>query len=323
MERFAASGERSPRFLRCGHTFCVGCLKGVFDRSGGLQCPYCRAETADVDKGIGPDALPVNYQLLHDMEVSQTRKRCNTGAVPNINMFCRSGSSRSQTDISHCENCENDDSSIAAWGCVNCSLILCNPCTDAHLSLKAFKAHVMVTADDCDRRRALKCEIHKETLEFICDDCKVLACPLGNSLLHSGHNVSSLDDGSTRERARITELNVVSENRLKILQAQLAAVAARIVDNRDNTSQMHEKVKQDIAALVEQLSKKAITSHEAIEFHSGKVQRVLEAASVALSGLLAEVCASIKSAEKAAALQSPADLYKSSQVRYLLSLHLQ
>jgi hypothetical protein len=60
MDRFNSS-KHTPRTLRCNHTFCEWCIRGLGEKQK-VTCPKCRQETpvenADVTK------LLCNFQLL-------------------------------------------------------------------------------------------------------------------------------------------------------------------------------------------------------------------------------------------------------------------
>ena len=72
-EVFEATGEKAPRILRCGHTFCHGCLVQMLHRAqmpaaGGKQghktvaCAECR-ETTDVPRGKAEE-LTKNFAVI-------------------------------------------------------------------------------------------------------------------------------------------------------------------------------------------------------------------------------------------------------------------
>ncbi|CAL2043949.1 unnamed protein product [Caenorhabditis brenneri] len=41
LERFTEEDQHTPRVLKCGHTFCLGCITKLW-KSGYIKCPTCR-----------------------------------------------------------------------------------------------------------------------------------------------------------------------------------------------------------------------------------------------------------------------------------------
>lgn len=49
---------KSPKNLPCGHTYCLECLRKIFDISKFLKCPTCRTK---FDGSLKPHDLSKNF----------------------------------------------------------------------------------------------------------------------------------------------------------------------------------------------------------------------------------------------------------------------
>ena len=106
-ERFD-QGERSPKSLPCNHTFCLPCLKQVFDHNpqnqrrsvawldetfeGVLKCPECRVEIFLSRSEIS--ALPPDHRVIQMMDfLSQVTAKSQNVCVKHdnqsLNFFCK------------------------------------------------------------------------------------------------------------------------------------------------------------------------------------------------------------------------------------------
>jgi hypothetical protein len=116
MDRFNSS-KHTPRTLRCNHTFCEWCIRGLGEKQK-VTCPKCRQETpvenADVTK------LLCNFQLLEAVEAAGAEAAAETDPV--------------------CEVC--DDEHAATHRCVECEE-LCAPLLSKHRKSKASRNHVL------------------------------------------------------------------------------------------------------------------------------------------------------------------------------------
>ncbi|OWF35983.1 tripartite motif-containing protein 2-like [Mizuhopecten yessoensis] len=106
-ERFDQS-ERSPKSLPCNHTFCLPCLKQVFDHNqqnqrrsvawldetfeGVLKCPECRVEIFLSRSEI--EALPRDHRVIQMMDFLSTvqaksQNVCSKHDNQPLNFFCK------------------------------------------------------------------------------------------------------------------------------------------------------------------------------------------------------------------------------------------
>ncbi|XP_069130441.1 tripartite motif-containing protein 2-like [Argopecten irradians] len=106
-ERFDQS-ERHPKSLPCNHTFCLPCLKQVFDHNqqnqrrsvawldenfeGVLKCPECRVEIFLSRSEI--DALPRDHRVIQMMDFLSTvqaksQNVCSKHENQPLNFFCK------------------------------------------------------------------------------------------------------------------------------------------------------------------------------------------------------------------------------------------
>ncbi|XP_046562005.1 LOW QUALITY PROTEIN: tripartite motif-containing protein 55-like [Haliotis rubra] len=100
--------ERPPKSLPCNHTFCLPCLKQVFDHSqpatrrdrswldeglhGALKCPQCRVEIYLSRGGIAQ--LPNDHRVIQMMDflsqaVAKSKNVCSKHERQPLNFFCK------------------------------------------------------------------------------------------------------------------------------------------------------------------------------------------------------------------------------------------
>lgn len=92
-------GNKKPLALRCGHSFCSGCLSQM-KRANNAQCPVCRGDWSDQEV----DQLVVVYQLVSGV----------------ADVTCGAG-------FHHADAC-NDHSIRMAFWCKSCVKAACNIC---------------------------------------------------------------------------------------------------------------------------------------------------------------------------------------------------
>ncbi len=93
-------GDKCPRILACGHSFCQSCLTNILKNN--RSCPSCRKRI----KYLSVQDIPPNYDLRNLAEV---------GITSLANNLC---------DNNLCK----DHESYKRWECVDCKQIICGSC---------------------------------------------------------------------------------------------------------------------------------------------------------------------------------------------------
>ncbi|XP_072273386.1 E3 ubiquitin/ISG15 ligase TRIM25-like [Pyxicephalus adspersus] len=235
-----------PVTLRCGHSFCQGCIKSVLDTQEGSKaytCPECRAE------------YPKRPALQRNM------KLCNI-----VEHFHSTQVTQKKAGI-YCTYCIN--SSIAAVKtCLMCEASLC----DLHLSVHSKSADHVLT-EPTSSMESRKCPTHKEILKYYCcKDAKcicVSCCVFGD---HRGHHVELLKEASEKKKDRLrkvlekltskndeTEKNVQNlkehktevQERASTVKAQISAL---FMDLREQLRLLEERILSDISRQKDKVS---------------------------------------------------------------------
>lgn len=151
-----------------------------------LQCPICGQRTIIPIGGVC--RVPKNF--LVDRQMKDAVENLQTQQIPN--QCC-----------SQCHQ-QNEVNSF----CVNCEIILCTVCTDAHLQQRWTSKHNLITLQSKNKpltikldhhasnaSGTLKCFIHpSQEIKLYCSNCEQVACHNCTILLHKGHTFESIDN---------------------------------------------------------------------------------------------------------------------------------
>ncbi|XP_076814593.1 E3 ubiquitin-protein ligase TRIM23-like [Clavelina lepadiformis] len=216
-EQFSLSGDKVPRLLLCGHSFCHDCLTRLPVQVGTLVCPMDRQITDLGDGGVW--SLKKNFALIELMEKLQ---------LGSVNRVC-STSSMASNESTHETNsrieticCDEDDSHVASLYCLVCCTNLCYDCSVTTHSTKTLSKHRRISLDDKPRQPTM-CPLHQtHALEFACleEGCRLnpAMCYLCKEHgKHKGHKHSLLE--SIARTARSTARDAVE--RASALLAQV------------------------------------------------------------------------------------------------------
>ena len=110
-EQYGPDFNNNPRSLKCGHTFCTGCLMKLITPRG-VTCPMCNT----LHPLPNPDValLPINYAVQDIIQANSNPPPvdveqcdvCSTSAAKMICIDCQPGS-----QFKFCENCDKKEHS--------------------------------------------------------------------------------------------------------------------------------------------------------------------------------------------------------------------
>ncbi|XP_053545186.1 E3 ubiquitin/ISG15 ligase TRIM25-like [Bombina bombina] len=232
-----------PITLRCGHNFCLGCIKSVLGtqkRSGVYTCPVCRKsfnKRPELQRNI------TLCNVVKHLQITQPEQN-DTG------IFC-----------TYCIPVP------AAKSCLLCEASLC----DAHLrSHSKSEEHVLTEPTTSWGNR--KCSIHRELLKYYCTEdatCICVFCSLAGE--HRGHQVELLNEASEKKKKRLRDVlqklttkREKTEKRVQSLQEHRRGVqekaagvterlTALIRDIRKQLEDLEKRVLSDITRQQEQV----------------------------------------------------------------------
>ena len=320
-EKFAEAGDKSPRMLTsCGHTYCLKCIQDVCRGQNQLECPSCRVVTK-FGRGNGPDSLAINNHVVRLLEMADSDSRPTVRSRDEIlATACTGHGAEDAIAFDMCMNCDNDAPSSAKWGCVECSVVLCDGCkTTAHPNVLWLRNHHVLSIEDFRQHRSCMCTKHSnEEITIVCNDCDVLVCSIGSQISHSSHATSSLVDGLTRQRGKLEQSLQAAQKLVDSVQPKIAAVNQRVSDNREITTRLHEKVETDRARLVEAINSRAAVAHKEIETRAGASLRRLESEKKAMEDWLARADSCIEASSRALVADCTVTIFTECQVSSFL-----
>ena len=118
-----------------------------------------------------------------------------------------------------CDNCDSSSSKPKAkWRCLQCTTgcsNLCDNCKSQHSSLKALRAHTVISmseyaesAEVNDTSVQSTCPMHNAPIEMYCRDCMIVICKSCVTQQHQTHSITSVNEGVASE---IFDLNLHME----------------------------------------------------------------------------------------------------------------
>ncbi|KAG9466435.1 E3 ubiquitin/ISG15 ligase TRIM25-like [Eleutherodactylus coqui] len=165
-----------PVVLRCGHNFCMDCIKGVLEsqeKSGTYSCPECR------EHFLERPALHINIALRN---IAEHFSIVSEGEVGGIS----------------CTYCIHSPVP-AVKSCVQCEASLCVDHLRVHVK---SPEHVLIEPTSSLNTR--KCPAHKRILEYYCykdSACICVSCKMTEN--HKEHDVGPLKEASTKKLAKL------------------------------------------------------------------------------------------------------------------------
>ncbi|KAL5010752.1 hypothetical protein ScPMuIL_013057 [Solemya velum] len=192
--------NRQPLLLRCGHTYCEGCLKTLArETKSKIICPDCKHET-QLD---GTDGSV--KRLWPDMYLSGLIM-CNQKALleQELNKIVPAGMimpsmKRRELSTDKDKICRECCSRLASCKCVKCDCIMCSNCFEkVHSMSNTLKQHeaTPLIEEPPDTIMSPVCLSHDGRLiEYFCEEDNTPICSrcviIGE---HKGHSITSMED---------------------------------------------------------------------------------------------------------------------------------
>ncbi|CAH1782590.1 unnamed protein product [Owenia fusiformis] len=244
---------KTPKSLKCLHSFCEGCLDEWIQtekdsRKKNYPCPVCKCDT-DIPNG-GANSYRTNFTMKSMAEaLERTKKQLNESSI-------------------NCDICVQDDQHTHAVArCIECAEYLCNTCDKSHGRMRSSKSHkhVKLTGDtekdskiaiDCLVQRNIDCTEHSDQpLKFYCKTDKAIVCRDCCITDHSGHSCVKIEDVAKEEIRNVSALIGLAIQRKNLLEKQL-----KISDNLTETQgqklqKLLSSIKSDRRAMQSELDK--------------------------------------------------------------------
>ncbi|CAN0111139.1 unnamed protein product [Lampetra fluviatilis] len=150
-----------PSTLSCGHSFCLRCLDGAWERASSFSCPQCRV------------AFPERPQLKRNVALANLVEQLRVG--------------ERMAGVVFCDGCD-DGETPAVKTCLRCEMSLCESHLKPHLKNPKLMDHVLVAPIvNLEERR---CAEHDAHLQFYCEQDEIpvcMVCTVAGD--HTGHRV--------------------------------------------------------------------------------------------------------------------------------------
>ncbi|XP_061096510.1 tripartite motif-containing protein 16-like isoform X2 [Conger conger] len=218
---------KEPVAIPCGHSYCMGCIKGCWDQddhTGVYSCPQCR------ETFTPRPVLRKNTMLA---EVVEKLKKTGLQAAPPAHCYAGPG------DVA-CDVCTGRKHK-AVKSCLVCLASYCETHLQPHYESPAFKKHKLANATGNLQENI--CSHHDEPLKIYCRTDQQCICYLCTMDEHKGHDTVS----ATAERTE--------------KQKQLGATQSKF----QQRIQKKEKELQDLRQAVQSLKRSAQAAVEASE----------------------------------------------------------
>ncbi|XP_078470923.1 E3 ubiquitin-protein ligase TRIM11-like [Lampetra fluviatilis] len=198
-----------PSTLSCGHSFCLRCLDGVWERASSFSCPQCRA------------AFPERPQMKRNVALANLVDQLRVG--------------KRMAGVVFCDGC-GDGETPAVKTCLRCEMSLCESHLKPHMINPKLKDHVLVAPIVSLEER--RCKKHKEELKFYCkQDASLvcIACTITGE--HRGHDVDTLEDEHETRKSRVGEETRAVDEKRKKAEASVGQMKATRKDVQDSMLQ--------------------------------------------------------------------------------------
>ncbi|XP_038076569.1 RING finger protein 17-like isoform X2 [Patiria miniata] len=239
-----------PLLLRCGHTFCQGCIsKQVKVLKTSIACPTCQVLTPMPLGEASMKQLPANYYSLGlaTWSTKQVMDMLDQKVETQPSSKLKYEGVQLEGDRELCSSCHRI---LASSKCQQCDNMYCETCfIRVHRGSRALQTHPAVPLNISKIRRGCK-EHEDREFEFFCQEDEVPICALcalmGN---HKGHDIIQLSD---QDKESFKELKPAFEIAKKVLKHQYYAMQVAKNTKRDvrkELSDVSDVIKASFARL--------------------------------------------------------------------------
>ncbi|XP_071200461.1 E3 ubiquitin/ISG15 ligase TRIM25-like isoform X2 [Salvelinus alpinus] len=232
---------KDPVTIPCGHSYCIGCIKGYWDQEDQklvCSCPQCR-QTFNPRPFLNRNT--VMAEMVKTLTEKNTKKKTKLQAAPPAQCYAGPG------DI-ECDVCTGRKLK-AVKSCLVCLASYCETHLQPHNESPAFKKHKLVKASTQLQEKI--CSHHDKLLEVYCRTDQQCICYLCMLDKHKGHDtVSAAAEIAEKQR----QLGEKSKQRIKEREKEMLEVRQAVKSFKRSTQaavQSSEKIFTELIRIIE------------------------------------------------------------------------
>ena len=260
-EQYGTDYDKTPRVLKCGHTYCTKCLAKLITihpgKKYGVKCAFCNAlhELSRLD----PTIIPINHAVLEIIKVNDSAKVKEEKAK----------------DVPKCEFKGSTCIGTANWVCFDCNpttnTMFCDACIKAEheRGFEPVARHRRMLMAHVNNPHTASCTYHpRNTATMFSVKLQVFACVECNSrpdFSEQKHLFEPIADSVQRLRSQARRMVKYSQDILANLNVSLANISANNAELGPSVQQTKSQIQEKFAEIVEIIQEREQTLMKHVE----------------------------------------------------------